>query len=151
MESTNPFASPQWTPEAAAESEPGAGLSPNARHIMSQTRPWVLLLAVLGFIATGLLVFLLLLSLAGMAGAGFGPGEVIQTVLNIAVNVVTFSLLLNYGVKLGRFVRSGTTADLAAALGAQRMYWIFIGVLIIVGLALLLILLIAGLFLAASF
>ena len=153
MDDANPYASPTTLPESdLGEPAPdeAQNLTPGIRQAMSQTRPWVLFLSVLGFVAGALMAFAFL---------GMTVGAVLTQELFMVVPAVMYGLtagfylvsayyLLLYGVRIGTFRMTHRVADLEAALLAQRSFWRLVGVLAAIGLALF-VLGFAGLFLGS--
>jgi len=149
-----PAAQAPGAPQAASPYGPptGFGQAPGGRpaqtitagmaqHLQG-TRPWVLFLAILGFIGCGLMVIggLGMLALGGMAaggpGAGLGAVVCFAYVLVAVVYAVGSYLLYSYASAIKRFRQSGRSGDMEAALSAQRSWWKFVGILTIIALSL---------------
>lgn len=146
-----------------------AQVSPGSIQALRETRPWVLLLAVLGLIGTGLML------LAGVAmavmGAGFGASMPSSPAMpgfggtgffvGIGILYLIMALLYFYPIlkllkfsgAISRLNRSGALADLEEALRQQKSFWKFIGILAVVMIVLYVVAAIvvgAGAFSAAS-
>lgn len=120
-----------------------------AVEALRQTRPWVLLLAILGSIATGLMVLggvsIAIFSASSAGGAtmiGMAFGYLIVALLYI----YPILKLFRYSGAISRLVRSGSSADLVDALRHQKSFWRFIGIItcVLVVLYLLIIVFAAG-------
>jgi hypothetical protein len=130
-----PPASPDALPAPAAEITPGMVLA------LKQTRPWVLFLAIMGFIGSGCLF---MLGLFMMAGSGFmrmiqprGPlsGTVIVAligVLYLVLSVVYLGAavwLIRYSGAIRRMLTVDRTGGMEAALRNQKSFWKYAGIL----------------------
>lgn len=139
MQSYDPYQAP-----IAPAAPVAAPTDVQARMIeaMRQTRPWVLLLSVLGFVGAGGMVLVgILVSVVGslgdaIASAGAFPGfgavvGVVYIALG-AIYVVPSWLLWRYAASIGRFLEGGTLDQLATAVGAQKSFWRFTGICMLV-------------------
>lgn len=142
---TNPYAPPQAPelyPSAVAPSAADDAAVPDGvLEPLRATRPWVLFLAIVGFIGAGLMVLLGLAMLA-MGGARGGPGAGMPAGIGL-VYVVLAALyiwpslhLLRYGSAITRLVRDPHMERLGVALGHQRSFWKLVGIMTAVVLAL---------------
>jgi hypothetical protein len=127
---------------------------------LRQTRPWVLLISIIMFIAVGLMavggLFGMLGVVAGgaiatskssMRGAGGSPAAAAGAVVGIGIVMMIVMLayaallffpalfLMKYASAIKRLLASGQTRDLEAAMKAQKSYWMFIGILTLIGIA----------------
>jgi len=135
------FAQPPRGMSALRPSSPGdAAASPRLTQALRGTRPWVLFLAVLGFITCGLMVLGgLFFMVAGAAGGarGSGVGAIIGLLYMLmgALYAVPAFYLWNYGSRIGQFLRSGSMMMAESALEAQKSFWKFVGImtLIVIG------------------
>ncbi len=110
---------------------------------LRSTRPWVMFLAILGFVV---LAFMILGSLflivvgnvmthqANMP-AFFGPGIGVVELLLALVYLFPCLYLLRYGIAIGNIPGSGQDA-MEQALKQQKSFWKFMGILMIILLAL---------------
>jgi hypothetical protein len=132
----------------------GAGASdmmPDAHHTdavvrrLRETRPWVLVLAVLGFLGGGFLLLAAVLVVVGLAAAaGSVEGAQIAAVvfggafygLLGAFCLFYAALLLRYFRAIGSFLVTETTAELEGAVDAQRVFWKATGIATIASVAL---------------
>lgn len=120
---------------------------------MQQTQPWVLLVAVAGFVITGFMALFFVMTLQGSAGfSGGRPRQLVTIAIAGVTHAVGSWLLLRYGMRIRQFVRRGGERELEAALVAQRDFWRLAGGLIALVLALYVLALVlaflAGLFFA---
>jgi len=120
---------------------------------LEKTQPWVRLMSVLAFIGVAFM------AAAGLIGgvAGLASGD--ATMILLMVIYPLFALLYlfpaifmwRYASRIGDFVRERTTPALESALDAQRSFWKFTGIMVIVSFALGILAAVAiGVFAAAS-
>jgi hypothetical protein len=105
---------------------------------LKKTRPWVLFLAILGFLGAGAMFLLgigMMIAGAAMSSFSKGPFDKFTPLLGIVYlvlggfYVVPSVLLWQYGSSIGDFSRSGGTADtLATAVQRQASFWRFTGI-----------------------
>ncbi len=105
---------------------------------LERTRPWVRLMAVLAFIAVA---FMALVGLfGGIAGAASGDPSV--TILLVVYPVCALLYLFpaifmwRYADRINGFIRDRSVGTLEAALDAQRSFWKFAGIMVIISFAL---------------
>ena len=132
MSDLNPYQSPsspvgEWKDQPAAESA-----FFDAMQALAQTKPWVRLLSVLGFLVFGF-------SVIGMVFVlGFTPGGpvTLMMVVTIPISLLFYfmpSLLLwNYASRIGNFLNDRSSNSLAAAVAAQKSFWKYVGILVAV-------------------
>ncbi len=132
----NPYQSPTSDltgTNSAANSE----VSPRAISELLGTKPWVRFIAVLGFIGAA---FMFLGSLGMFAAATqVGAPMAIVGVIYILYGIIFIFPTLKlwkYGSAIGNLQISRSTAHLEEALLQQRVYWKFIGIMIIIGFVL---------------
>lgn len=137
---------------AAAEAEdsffeefPAAGGSVNATilELMKQTKPWVRLISVLLFVSAGFGVLAIgVVLLGGMMG---GLGNVADTptmlmfvfqMLSMLLYLIPAYYLFKYASAIGTLLQGGGESDLEAALGYQKSFWRFSGILTLICLVL---------------
>lgn len=147
---------PYLTPSAGLQS-PTYRASPISQEVMRQlagTKPWVRFISVLMFVGAGfMLLAALVMGLAGgtifsSMGSGSGPkfsGAMGAGIgLGIAFFYGLFALLYiypalklwKYANRIGDLANSGQTHDLEAALTEQRVFWKFVGIMILAVFAL---------------
>lgn len=141
-----PAPAPAWTPPPAAAapaSLSGGDVPQEIIELLRKTKPWVRLIAVLGFIGMGLAVLGAAAAIVLGASSGMGAGPLL---LQVGVVVVEFVLLFpallflnRYASRIGNLVTSGHPQDLEDALTAQKSYWKYVGILVLVCIILALI------------
>ena len=137
----NPYASPATISEGPFAEQAATGMqaiTPEIYRAMSQTRPWVLFLSILGFIAgaiTGL-------GGIGIAVVSFASGQPFMLIMGPMYLVYAAAYwgcsyyLLLYAQRIGSLQRTNSIADLEGALVAQKSFWKLMGILMAVMLAL---------------
>jgi len=138
-------------------------ITPVMIESLRQTKPWVRLFSVLGFIAVGLMVVAALLMMVG-AGIGgmFGRQSGLGAVGGILIGGVylLFALLYifpslflsRYASGIAEMLRDNAVRGMENALAAQRSFWRFVGILTTVMLciyAVVLVVVIVGAIIAA--
>lgn len=123
----NPYDAP--TAEIAHAAPAGTGdVSPRIMQAMEQTRPWVTLLSVLGFLVSGLMVVIA----GGMlvaGGMGSVPGWVGLIYLPFAAMYAVPSVLLfRYRSAITTLTDGGGIPALEDTLERQKSFWKFVGV-----------------------
>jgi hypothetical protein len=133
--------------------------------ILRQTQPWVRLVSVIYFVMSTLMIaggiiggvvlaFVRSRSDAGAAGALAAiPLLIVYPVIGL-FNLIPAVLLGRFARRAREFVASGQPHQLEDALDAQRSYWKFMGVLMIIGMAIMVVALVvavvAGVFFARA-
>ena len=141
---------------AAAAPIAGApeGICPdNVMQQLSGTKPWVRLIAVLGFIGggfmalAGLLIMVLGSSIMpkqfGAVGAGIGFIGIFY-LIGAALYIVLAAYLNGYASAIGRAMTGAGFKSVAEALNCQRMFWKITGILAIIGIGLVVLGIIIG-------
>jgi hypothetical protein len=129
----NPYSAPITDHQRAPNSGlPGDALvTPGVLDSMKQTRPWVLFLGILGFIAAGLMI----LGGLGMliAGSAMGKGEMgllAGLYILLAVFYISPSLYLyRYAGSIKLLLSGYGVHALEEALGHQKSFWKLVGIL----------------------
>ncbi|MGH7135769.1 MAG: hypothetical protein ACREHD_08520 [Pirellulales bacterium] len=101
-------------------------------ELLAQTRPWVMFIAILGFISSGLMILGGLFAavvLVAMGGAGVLEAAVILVypVLGV-VYYFPSQFLVRFAQRIRDLRHSHNVADLEAALAAQKSFWKFCGI-----------------------
>lgn len=141
----NPYSSP-----TTVSADPtGAGpVTPGVIQALAATKPWVRLCSIIGFIGAGLMIlfggFMLIGGGVMMAGGGdqgmpFAGFPIVMALFYIVLAL--FYLfpsikLWKYGSHILALMSSNSAADLEAALDSQRSFWKFVGILVLVMIAL---------------
>jgi preprotein translocase subunit Sss1 len=119
-----------------------SGLSAVAMNALRATKPWVRFISIMTFIGAGFMVLggIGMIFAGVMAGAGKGamfPGWLGGAYLALAAIYLIPALLLNrYANGIASLMRTQRMSDVEVALGAQRSFWKFTGILVIVVLCL---------------
>lgn len=126
---------------------------------LRKTRPWVLLLAILGFIGSAFIVIAAVPMLlgGGMMGSGmdgmdglgvFGGGMMIgMGVFYLVLGVVYFMAslyLLRYAGSIKRAVAGMQVGDLETALSQQASFWKLMGILTLISIIAALVMVVVG-------
>jgi len=135
----NPYAAPRAEVQGARMGGASpAEVAPSIVELLRQTKPWVRLLAVLGFIGIGLMVlasFAMLALGSSMGGglpAGFGIGMMLAYLLMAGVQLPAVIFLNRYASRISSLVGSNAPGDLESALSAQKSFWRYIGILTLI-------------------
>ena len=108
-------------------SDPTAG----AVRILRETRPWVRFVSSFGFLCSALIGLLGAASLAGMAGGQVHAAAWLLYPALVVLYFVPSFQLLKYARRIDTFVAQGHTVQLEAALDAQRAFWRFAGLFVV--------------------
>jgi hypothetical protein len=143
--SASVYAPPQGAlvPGATAAGQVSAGTV----QALRETRPWVLFLAILASIGTGLMLLAGLMAILGgaMAGASAGVGGAPMGIFAImGLFYLLFAVLYLYPIiklykysgAISRLSRTGAVRDLEDALRQQKGFWKFLGIVTLVVIAL---------------
>jgi DNA-directed RNA polymerase subunit RPC12/RpoP len=137
----NPYASPTAPPEIdAPEQSPDDphAVAPGIVLAMSQTRPWVLFVSILGFLAGGLMALAAVGMLIGSILARQAEMLIVGPIyaLYAAFYLACAYYLFVYGQRIGQLEQTRQTPDLEAALVAQKSFWRLVGITLAVTLVL---------------
>ena len=105
---------------------------------LRQTKPWAMLISVLGFISIGLMLLFSLATLfvfpKGAGGSSFSP-NILSGIVNILMVLLYFFpalFLFKFASSIGRLLEGGGVKDLEEALLNQKSFWKFVGILTLV-------------------
>jgi len=107
-----------------------------------KTRPWVLFLSILGYIGAGLtFICALIVPIAAFAqgkaesiAAGVGL-FIVYSVSGVFCYLIPSVLLGRYASRIRNFLAAANDmASLEAAIGAQKSFWRYVGILALIGL-----------------
>ena len=136
--SFNPYQPPTRESDGSPEfssASPEAVVTPRIIESLRKTRPWVLLMAILGMMGAGM-TFLgglgFLVSAPPEMPAGIGLFYFVMG----GVYLVPTIMLFKYGTAINRLIYGGGVFALEEALDAQRRFWQFTGIMLIVGVVL---------------
>jgi len=158
----SPYAAQEAAPEAAYYAQPQAALgyqgtstgdvvaTPRTLQFLQQTRPWVMLMAVIMFLGAALCALAGLMMFLGgsmfATGARAPMGGAFLAGMAIAYFVVAFVYfllgfsLVKYFSSIGNLMARRNAVDLETAIGAQLQFWRILGISVITLIVLYLIL-----------
>lgn len=101
------------------------------------TKPWVRFMSVILFITVGLMVLLGLVMMfmpspAGMGSSAFGPVIGIIYILFGGLYLVPAFFLHKFASSINDFLQGGGDSAMENALGSQKSFWRFVGILTLV-------------------
>jgi hypothetical protein len=125
------------SPEAAYDYQAGLQVSSSMIESLRATKPWTLLLAILGFISVGFMVLCSFPLLIGSCFLPYQETEVPFPLFFLALFYLLMGLvyffpsyfLLKYANSIGRFLRGGGQLSMEQALAYQKSFWKFVGIL----------------------
>lgn len=142
----NPYAASAPSYQQTPAYPPHGTVDPLVVQALQGTKPWVRLCAVIGFIGTGII---LLGAVAMLSGSAFMPTQKQELPFAGVQFLIAFlygamgvlylfpSLKLwKYGSSILRLMDTGSNADLVEALDQQRSFWKFVGIMILIMIAL---------------
>ena len=151
------------TPKAAVRDVAGGSgvLTDTIIQALKKTRPWVLLLSILGFVGAALMAIVAVPMLMGsammgslegadaeqlgmMAGAGVMIGMGVLYLVFAAIYFMASLYLLRYAGSIKRAVSSLAVADLEDALGQQASFWKLLGIMALISIVLMLVVFVVG-------
>jgi len=145
------YSTPPYTSHGAVD--------PQVIQILQNTKPWVRLCSVIGFICTGFLLLFALLMLLGGAFMGaqktampFAGFQFVLGFIYAAMGILYLFpsiKLWKYGSSILRLMTTGSVADLVEALDQQRSFWKFVGIMVLITLALYAVGIVVGIAFAA--
>jgi len=138
----NPNPNPYQPPSAPtqnqwAQAQGPSEVSPAIIDSMRKTRPWVMLLAILGSISTGLMLLggLGMLAAAGSrATNGLPAGVGFMYLVIAAIYVVPIVMMYRYSGAINRLMHGGGQQELEQAVDAQRSIWQTFGIMALIGI-----------------
>ncbi len=148
MQENNPYAAPSSNLTGRDSfGEQGGGVTQAVADELRGTRGWTQFMAILAFIIAGAA---LLFSTMGASAVDtlfsalhLPVGKSAAAVVVLIIGGVVAAIAITYGVLLSgfssavsRLQRSGSESDLVAALDKQRAFWVFWGILAIIGIIL---------------
>ena len=134
----------------------GAGLMTDSIiHSLRKTRPWVLLLAILGFIGTAFVVIAAVAMffgggmMQGMDDVGGMPGGFVygMAAFYLVLGVIYFMAslyLLRYAGSIKRAVTGMSLGDLETALAQQASFWKLMGILSLISIIAMIAMMVVG-------
>lgn len=129
-------------------------LSQNSITFLKDTRPWISFLGIVGFVMCGLLFILSVFLMYVISANSFLKSELIGNTIGLLIgSIVGFFpalFMFNYANSLKKFLATSDSLAMDNAMENQKKYFIFVGVVMIIYLAIIAIglLVIAGSILA---
>ena len=126
-------------------------MDPNAGvvYILRKTQPWVRLVSICGFICVALIGMLGVVSWVGRSTDRVAQVPLVALLVYpvlLAVYLIPSLQLLKYSRRIRTFVAQGHTVQLEAALEAQRAFWRFTGIVVVVSGAMMALVIAATMF-----
>ena len=105
---------------------------------LEQTKPWVRLLSVLGFVVVGLMALVGLFGGLAAVTSGEPSMAILMVVYPLSALLYFFPALFlwRYADRIQDFLSSRTLEGLQTALEAQRSFWKFTGIMVVVSFVL---------------
>lgn len=136
----NPYAPPGSRLDGPAAASGGSdGVSSLVLEHLKNTKPWVRLMSVLGYIGAALMLIISIFAFLGgafvkeLSGGEFPVAALGFVYLLMAFLSIAPSLYLwRYATAIGVLLDSRRPRDLETALGYQKSYWRFIGIMVAV-------------------
>ncbi|MBN1798125.1 MAG: hypothetical protein JW822_06095 [Spirochaetales bacterium] len=163
---SNPYKAPQSEPSKPEITIPeGEKYTPLMLEHLKNTRPWVLFLAIVFIVGCAFMVLAGLGMLAGGAMVGANnpayrelqsrgmPIFIISGLLYIifaGVYIPIIVFLFRYANSIKGLLTTGLTASIEEALGHQKSFWKYVGILTIVGLAFLVLAIVVGIIISIA-
>jgi hypothetical protein len=134
MSTQNPYQPPGTSEYANPQSGEGGAVPEEAVEALRETRPWVTLLAVLGFIGAGFVVLagLSILAFGNSFNNGLPPAFGLVYILMAGLYVLPSVLLMRYSSSIGRLLAGAGSNGLVDALRSQRAFWRAVGIMTLV-------------------
>lgn len=105
-------------------------LNENVKHKLRATYPWIKFIAISSIALQGLSLIQNIL---------VNPRGAFSGIFSIAITVALNVILLQYAKSLENTVSTGGSNDFTEAMAKQKSYWLFMGILMILALAIVLI------------
>ena len=135
----DPYKAPQANLDAAP-SDPDAPVPGAVVQLLAQTRPWVKLTSVLVFVGMGLVVLAFVFIMTALGRAGRSDITRVATFVPFGIVLVLYIppavFLWQYAANIRRLQGGGGMRALEDALGSQKSFWKYVGVLAIMALVL---------------
>jgi len=149
MTDVNPYAPPQARIDTAPAATPaGTGHTPTILWHLQRTRPWVMMIGIIGFIGAGFMALAaIVMVIVGIAqSGGYARDEEILAMVGLGLGYLLFAALyfvlaaqlVGYGRRIGLATRSGRTDHVEEAIDGQRKFWKTFGIITIVFIGLML-------------
>jgi hypothetical protein len=141
----DPYQPPRAADYVNAPSSDGE-VPAEAVDALRETRPWVTLLAILGFIGAGFMILagLAIFAIGGNVGRGMPPAFGLVYVLLAVIYLLPSVLLQRYSSSIGRVLDGAGTPAFIEALRSQRSLWRTMGILTLVMIVLMMLAFVGG-------
>lgn len=122
---------------------------------LRRTRVWTHIAGILFFISAAITLLTLAAVLLGnklLAGNSTSEmvGAIASNTLSLGFDCLFGVLLLRYSANIARLMQTGSMQDLAIAMRAQRLFWKFFGIFILLVIGLMALLFIGGIIFAVA-
>ncbi|OHD75345.1 MAG: hypothetical protein A2177_13860 [Spirochaetes bacterium RBG_13_68_11] len=125
---------------APAGSSPAASDGPGISHLLLEhckaTRRWVRYLAIMLIVLCAIMPFLAATQARRSLPVGGQVTAIIVSMMSIGLYIPAIVHLFRYAASLQKFLAERTIVQLENALGSQKSFWKYAGILSIVGLSL---------------
>lgn len=134
--SENPFQAPPVIVDSS-----GGGADPTldrSASMLLQTKPWVRFISIMMFIGSVFMVLAgIFMMVSGAAGGppGVSVGVGVVYIAMASIYTIPAVFLWKYADRIALFVQERSTGTLASALEAQKSFWKFVGILMLVIMA----------------
>jgi hypothetical protein len=161
MTEANPYAPPLSKIDSAPAAAPaGTGHTPTILWHLQRTKPWVMLIGILGFIFAGLMALgaIVMVIVAIAQSGGYTRDEEIVALVAVGLGYLLFAAvyfllaaqITGYGKRIGLALQTGRTEHVEQALDGQRRFWKTFGIVTIVFIGLMLLAFTIGLVAAVA-
>ena len=141
--------------EAYPAASPSGSLTPSVLQSLAGTKPWVRLCSVMGFISASFMILAGFAMIMGGAAMGISSRQTaglagMPVVMGLVYLVLSLLYLIpsiklwKYGSAIYRLLSTNSIADLENAMEQQRGFWKFVGIMIIIMLAIMAVTFVAG-------
>lgn len=127
--------------ESPFKSQPLSALS---IEFLGDASPWMKFISILGFIFSGLMVIIAFASLAMPSVNSIGFLSFIIYLIAGIVMILPNIYLFNYAKKINQYIESDDTDKIETAFEMQKKYWQYVGICAIIYLAIISIVVLAG-------
>jgi hypothetical protein len=146
MSTQNPYQPPGASDYVDPQAGTAGAVPEEAVEALRETRPWVTLLAILGFIGAGFVVLagLSILAFGNSFGNGLPPAFGLVYILMAGLYVLPSVLLMRYSSSIGRLLAGAGSNGLVDALRSQRAFWRAVGIMTLVVIVLVMLATVGG-------
>ena len=155
MQDQDFYRPPQADLTAAPAVSSVGGITPRMIELLGKTRPWVLLMAIMGFIGTGLMVIVgIVMAMMTALGADdaqlAGMGGILGVVYLFIAVIYFFPcwFLMKYAGAIRNLVDGGGAGAMEEALDRQYSFWRLVGTIMAVVMAIYALILVIGVIMA---